>query len=283
MRSGIQTGFSMFARSLVILSAAVVVLMAAPQRVAAQNGALLTYANNCVLPYEGLGYQRVAVRVNTCTQSGARYTISNGVVRTSDGLCMDHGVSYSMTPDATNDGVVFVPCHGGKSQSWYFIKNGLAQNAANPKVCLDIEGGYDKVATRLIVWPCDYRNATQTDDCARYGSSCPRTNQRFFIGTGNVSTYTLSTAGLPSAALTKLSQGLGVTFDTGMRIVAGGGGNIVAAGGGNIVAAGGGNIVAGGGGNIVATDGATFKTVINLLGQDGTSLRSSILSGGSFR
>jgi hypothetical protein len=67
------------------------------------------------------------------------------------------------------------------------------------------------------------------------------------------------------------------------RIVNGGSGNIVAAGGGNIVAAGGGNIGAGGAGNIVATDGATFKTVISLIGQDGTSLRSSIMNGGTFR
>ncbi len=242
-------------------------------------GALVTFGNHCVLPYEGLAYRKVAVRVNACSQQGGRYSIINGVVRTGDGLCMDHQVSSSMTPTATNDGVILVPCADVASQKWYFMMNGLAQNAANTKVCLDIEGGNDVAATRLIVWPCDFKSDYQNTECAKGSSAgnCPKANQRFFVGNGALSTASLALAGLSATAQTTLTNGGSLTFSDGMRIVAGGAGNIVAAGGGNIVAAGGGNIVAAGGGNILNDRGYT------LIGQDGTSLRNAISLGGSFQ
>jgi hypothetical protein len=268
-----------------VLGAALVALAAAPRRAAAQyNGALVTMNGNCMLPWEGLSSapKKVAVRVGSCTQSGARYYIANGVVRTSDGLCLDHGVSSAMTPTASNDGVVFVACHGGDSQVWYFVRNGLAQNRANPKVCLDIENGADAQGTRVIVWPCDYKSDAQNAYCfSGSTSNCPRPNQRVYVGMGGVSSTTLATS-LPSTAITVLNNGGKLTFDTGMKIVAGGGGNVVAAGAGNVVAGGAGNlayITAGlrSGVGIVATDGAT------LIGQDGTSIARVIAASGSFR
>jgi hypothetical protein len=259
-----------------LLGAATTAALTLAGPAAAQNGAIVTYGNHCILPWEGLAPQKVAVRVGACTSQGARYTLGNGVAKTSDNLCLDHGVAAGMTPNSTNDGVVFVPCNPSyKSQTWYFVANGLAQNAANPAVCLDIEGGSDNVQTRLIVWPCDFKSDAQNANCIKGQLSyCPKANQRFFIGKGGVSTATLQAMGVPAAGLSRLASGLGFEFvNNGMRIVAGGGGNIVAAGGGNFSPAGGGaSIVAGGGGNIYDKYGTV---VLGLIGQDGTSLTSA--------
>lgn len=245
-------------------------LVAAPRVAAAQySGALVTNQNNCVIPFEGIAYRKVAARVGTCrTDGGVRYSIQNGVVRTSDGLCLDHEVAAGVTPtwstNGGNAGTVFVPCTGGRSQTWYFMKNGIAQNAANTAVCLDIAYGTDTRGTRILVWPCDY-------------SATPRPNQRFWVGQGDYSSTFLASNGLSQTAVNTLTNGGSLTFDSGMRIVAGGGGNIIAAGGGNIVAGGGGNVVAAGAGNIKNVAGTT------LIGQDGNSVRNAITSGGAFR
>jgi hypothetical protein len=266
-------------RTLALLAFGIGAVGLARPAAAQYAGALVTYGNHCVLPYEGLAPQKVAVRVNLCSQQGARYSIANGVVRTTDGLCMDHEVTSSMTPTDLNAGVILVKCTGVPSQTWYFMKNGLAQNAANPKVCLDIQGGKDVVATRLLVWPCDFKSDYQNSECAKgnMAGNCPKSNQRFFVGNGGISTVSLASAGLPASAQTTLNNGGSLTFNDGMRIVAAGGGNIVAAGGGNIVAGGGGNIVAAGGGNIRNAIGTT------LIGPDFASLRNALLLGGGFQ
>lgn len=269
-------------RRIALSAALTAAALVAPRIAQAQyEGAVLTSANLCILPFEGLGNGRVAARTGSCAQSGARYKIENGVMRTSDNLCLDHGVTSAMTPTASNDGVIFAPCHGGASQIWFFMKHGLAQNSANTKVCLDVEGGNAAAGARIIVWPCDYKTSQQAIDCANgVASSCPRPNQRFYVGVGKISSITLQQSGMISAAqATSLASGRTLINDmNGARIVAGGGGNIVAAGGGNIVAAGGGNIVAAGGGNI------RNDKYVSLIGQDGTSLRSNItLTSSGFR
>jgi hypothetical protein len=49
--------------------------------------AILTENNNCLIP----GGDR-AIYVMKCKEGGARYSIVEGRVRTSDGFCFDHGV-----------------------------------------------------------------------------------------------------------------------------------------------------------------------------------------------
>lgn len=245
-----------------MFSAIIVAIFIAAASIAAsaQNTAILTNNNNCLIP-DG----NRQVKVFKCTDGGVRYTISGGVIKTSDGYCFDHGIPLNQ--NGGDRGVKLVRCHGGTSQTWWVITSGrgagLIQNAANWQVCLNIEGGNDSPGARLIVWPCGFNN--------------PGNNERFFIG-GKMTSAQL--AGQKVDVKTALSFGRAVTFDNGTRMVAAGGGNMVAAGAGNMVAAGGGNVLPTAGGNMVAAgslnlignDGLTIAN--SLVGNDGASLRS---------
>src|ERR1043166_473524 len=131
------------------------------------GAAIVTENNNCLIP-DG----NRTIRVFPCKFGGARYNIYNGVIKTGDGLCFDHGVPRGTNPSSTDPSIRLVQCHGGKSQVWYFIQSGagkgLVQNAVNPDVCMNIEGGNDSQGARLIVWPCSYNN--------------PARNERFYVG-----------------------------------------------------------------------------------------------------
>lgn len=223
------------ARFLFFPFAIAILLIVAASGAKAQSTAIVTENNNCLIP-DGSRF----VRVFKCSDGGIRYTINRGYIRTSDNYCFDHGVVRGSNPSNDQRAVKLVPCReGNQSQVWYVITSGrgtgLIQNAVNPDVCLNIEGGADRPGSRVLVWPCGFNN--------------PAANERFYIG-GPMSSSQVSM--LPQAARTAVSSGGTVTFNNGARIVAAGAGNIVAAGAGNIVAQGAGNIVAQGAGNIVA-------------------------------
>lgn len=227
-----------------------------------QSVAIVTENNNCLIPDGNRN-----IMVFKCTDGGIRYTVDNGFIKTADGYCFDHGVSYNMTPNNSNAGVKLVRCNSGnKSQQWYIIGSGrgvgLVQNAVNPKVCLNISGGNDRPGGQVIVWGCGYNN--------------PGANERFYFG-GAMSAS--QRRNIPYAGQVNVNKGGSLTFSNGTRMVAAGGGNIVAAGAGNMVAAGGGNIVAAGAGNLIGLDGSTL--VNRLVGNDGASIRG--LSGMSMR
>jgi hypothetical protein len=221
-------------------------------RAQSYDAAILTNNNNCLIP-DG---NRV-IRVFKCTDGGARYNITDGRVRTSDGYCFDHGVARGMDPARSDASVKLVRCHGGASQQWYFMSSGpnkyMAQNAANTNVCMDIESGNDSPGTRLLVWNC--------------GFSQGKANQKFYPGvTLSAQARTIMFGLIPQSAQSAINSGGGATFNNNARIVAAGAGNIVAAGAGNIVAAGAGNIVAAGAGNL-AYNGT------NIVSRDGAGLR----------
>jgi hypothetical protein len=188
------------------------------------DAAIVTERNNCLIP-DG----NRQIRVFKCTDGGARYYIDNGRVRTSDGLCFDHGVPRGTRATNQNAGVSLVPCHGGSSQVWYFMRDGvnvnMAQNAANTDVCLNIEGGNDSPGSRVLVWPCNFGRS--------------QANERFYLG-GKLSPAQV--AQLPSQ-VRNLTSGSYI-FPSGARLVAAGAGNLVAAGGGNLVGLDGASIIA---------------------------------------
>lgn len=244
----------MLKRILVSAFVAVTFVVIASTTASAQDTAIVTNNNNCLIP-DG----NRLVKVFKCTDGGIRYTIRNGIIKTSDNYCFDHGI-----PRGQNGGdrsVKLVRCHGGLSQTWWITKDGpgkgLIQNAVNPDVCLNISGGNDAPGGQLIVWPCGFNR--------------PGNNEYFFIG-ARITPYQFSLQ--KPEVQTALSRGLTVTFNTGARMVAAGGGNMVAAGGGNMVAAGGGNMVAAGGGNLIGNDGSTIAAAALALAK-GAGFRTS--------
>jgi hypothetical protein len=238
--------------------AIVAALLTPPARAQAQplsdyTAAVVTTGNKCLIPDT-----KRELRVFDCASGGARYWISNGVVRTKDGFCFDHGVPQGA--DLTrNNAVRLVKCHGGKSQVWYFIRDGraLVQSAANSAACITVEG--EQAGARALVSQCTYTN--------------PPAVQKFFPGESiTPSARQVLTNVVPRDALQAFSTRGSATFSTGTRMVAAGGGNIivatmVAAGGGNILPSGAGNVLPSGAGNMVAAGGG------NLIGNDGGSLR----------
>ncbi len=223
----------------------VAALLLLPARTGAQNladytAAVVTPSNNCLIPDT-----RGELRIYSCTSSGARYRISNGVVRDIAGRCWDHGVPQGA--DLTrNNAVHLVKCHGGKSQIWYFIPDSraLVQSAANSAACITVEG--QQIGARALVTQCTYQNPPQ--------------NQRFFPGELISAAARQSLKNLVTAeALQYLSTRGSATFSNDTRMVAAGGGNIIAAG---MVAAGGGNMVAAGGGNLLGNDGGSLRALL---------------------
>src|SRR5437868_9398384 len=130
--------------------------------------AIVTENNNCLIP-DGSGYINVA----SCTNGGDKYSIVSGIIKTAQNTCFDHGIPRGTSP-ANNSGryVKLVPCRAGnQSQVWYIINSGanvgLIQNAVNPDVCLNIEGGNDRAGGRLVVWGCGFNH--------------PAANERFYV------------------------------------------------------------------------------------------------------
>lgn len=233
----------MLQRIFVMAFVAVAFVVGASSTARAQDTAIVTYNNNCLIP----DANRV-VRVFKCTDGGIRYTIRNGVIKTPDNYCFDHSI-----PRGQNGGdrsVKLVRCHGGQSQVWYVIKlgpgTGLIQSAANADVCLNIKSGNDAPGGELIVWPCGFNR--------------PANNEYFFIG-GKMDWKQFG--GLDASARNALNSGKGITYNNGVRMVAAGAGNMVAAGAGNMVAA--------GAGNLVGNDGASIA--LKLIGTDSAGLR----------
>jgi hypothetical protein len=229
-------------------------VFAASTTTSAQSIAIVTERNNCVMP-DG----NRELRVYNCKTGAFRYNVNAGVISVPEGprgLCFDHGTVRGTRSTAPTNYVKLVACHGGQSQVWYIHANGLVQNAANPDVCLNIEGGNDREQGRVIVWPCGYRN--------------PGSNEKFYFG-GKVSLFSLRDD-VTRDAYNHMNNGGVVHFTNGVRMVAAGGGNMVAAGAGNMVAAGAGNAVPTGGGNLIGLDGSTV--VFKLVGNDGASLRN---------
>lgn len=233
-------------------------IAAVARPVAAQSGAIVTSNNHCVIP-DGSR----AMRVYACSQGGARYYIANGVVKTADNFCMDHRVAKGVNPAAANDGVILLPCNGSATQTWYFMTSGanqfMAQNAGNPAVCLNIEGGNDNPGTRLIVWPCGFGHAAA--------------NEKFYPGgtVSGTSGLALLSQILPPNAYKAVTSGGMATFSNGARIVAQGAGNIIAAGSPSFVTQQGAGIVAQGAGNLMADGGASLRAAFNGASLVGTS------------
>src|ERR1051325_10915755 len=153
--------------STLLLSAATLAAMPAPAR-AQYDQAILTTNNNCLISSGDH-----TIWVFACKDGGAQYLISNGQIRTADGLCFDHSIARGdNTTDLSRRRVKLVGCQPGyKSQVWYAQKNGELQNAANPDVCLDIAGGADQPGRgQVIVWPC-----------SAWGNNRPSDNQHFYI------------------------------------------------------------------------------------------------------
>jgi len=218
----------------------------------AQYGAaIVTENNNCLIP-DG---QRT-VRVFKCRDSGTRYNIYNGRIKTGDGLCFDHKVPPGTHPSRVEDpSVVLYKCTGDKSQTWYFIQDGpgkkLVQNARNPDLCMNIEGGNDSPGARLIVWPCGYKN--------------PAPNERFYVGE-RVTIDMVRAAGFSPQSVSQLQNGGALVFSGARRLIGQDGATMIAAGAGNMVAA--------GAGNLIGQDGATVKAggLGRLIGNDGAGV-----------
>src|ERR1043166_3234084 len=230
------------------------------------GAAIVTEQNNCLVP-DG----NRTVRVFPCKFGGARYNIYNGIVKTADNFCFDHKVPPGTSPRNVDDpSVILYKCNGTKTQVWYFIRagrgKGLVQNAANPEVCLNIEGGNDSQGSRIIVWPCGYNN--------------PAANEKFYVGE-RVGLSDVAKLNLSPNVMRALANGGVATFSNGNRLIGQDGATMVAAGAGNMVAAGAGNMIAAGAGNLIGNDGAGVvgNNGMALVGNDGSSLRR-FLGGG---
>lgn len=239
---------------LMIAAAMVVAMFAAAPAANGQSIAIVTKNNNCLMP-DGNHH----IRVYKCTDGAIRYNVRAGTISIPEGragLCFDHGTARGTRSVAPTNYVKLVPCHGGASQTWFIMDNGLVQNSANADVCLNIESGNDRPEGRVIVWPC--------------GFNYPGANERFYFG-GKVSLFSLRDDISPST-YSHLNKGGAVDFSNGVKMVAAGAGNMVAAGAGNMVAAGAGNVVPTAGGRLIGLDGGTL--VFRLVGNDGASLRN---------
>src|SRR5437870_3170573 len=87
------------------------VMVFASMAASAQTTAIVTGNGNCLIPGGDRG-----IYVFKCTDGGVRYTIKDGRIMTSDGMCFDHGVVRGTNPGNDQRHVKLVACHGGASQ-----------------------------------------------------------------------------------------------------------------------------------------------------------------------
>jgi hypothetical protein len=233
---------------------------AAAQPISDYSAALVTPGGRCLIPDKVKG----DLRAYSCTNQGARYSIKDGVIRNAAGQCWDHGIPESNTSFSGRTAVHMMPCHGGKSQTWYFFsshrtKNGIIQSAANRHACITIQN--ESEGAPAVVAKCDSYEA-------------PSARQTIYVGERLTDQARSSAQRHIGADVWRRFNARGVAaLADGTQMVAAGGGNIIIAPGPAIVAAGAGNMIQPGGGNILPSGAGNITAGgARLIGNDGGSL-----------